>query len=186
MSLSSVSNMCTCLNNFFHSGYMESVSGQDMYLCIHIRGYTIECWGIGASLFNEKSIRIPLGNGSGWTELSHVLGPHSWLRVFFTSNQSEATFTDSTPHATATVIYDTLFSCIQISIYKTGEDTFLVGEGMIQFISEFVAPTFDLQKVGLFLPEITLTNICTYNEKIIFICIYRGTLKFTVQPNVLY
>ena len=63
--LSSVSNMSTCLNNFFHSGYIESVSGQDMYLCIHIRGYTIECWGIGASLFNEKSIRIPLGNGSG-------------------------------------------------------------------------------------------------------------------------
>ena len=63
--LSSISNMCTCLNNFFHSDYMESVSSQDMYLCIHIREYIIKCWGIGASMFNEESIRIHLGNGSG-------------------------------------------------------------------------------------------------------------------------
>ena len=43
---------------------MESISGQDMYLSIPIREYTIECWGIGASVFNEESIRILLGNGS--------------------------------------------------------------------------------------------------------------------------
>ena len=98
-----------------------------------------------------------------------------WVWLFFTSNQSEATFTDSTPHATATVIYDTLFSCIQISIYKTGEDTFLVGEGMIHFISEFVAPTFDLKKVGLFLPKITLTNICTYNKNNFHVYLQRDS-----------
>lgn len=54
--LSSISNMCSCLNNCFHSGYMETLSGQDMYLCIHIREYIIKCWEIGASMFNEESI----------------------------------------------------------------------------------------------------------------------------------